>query len=145
MNLIIKRRPIKGKPTLGELWIDGEFFCFTLEDEDRGLTDTMTINQIQMHKVYGETAIPYGDYRVQITASPKFGRFLPLVLNVRGFEGIRFHKGNVKADTLGCVLVGFNKTNSFSLLDSDKAEKALVKKFQDEGIKNTHNLIITKA
>ena len=129
MELKIIRIPTIGKPTIGELWIDGQFFSYTLEDEDRGLYQKMPLNHIQEKKLYGETAIPYGEYKVKLTWSPKFGRKLPLVLNVKGYEGIRFHRGNYKTDTLGCPLVGYQKGKD-SVWDSRTAEEALVKLFE---------------
>lgn len=87
-----------GKPTLGKLYVDGVYECETLEDEYRG--DDMA------KKVKGATAIPCGTYPLLITDSPRFGKPLPLVANVPGFEGIRIHTGNDAGDTEGCLLVG---------------------------------------
>jgi hypothetical protein len=62
--------------------------------------------EIRKRKIYAETCIPSGEYIVILSHSPKFKRILPEVLNVKGFEGIRFHSGNTTKDTEGCVLVG---------------------------------------
>ena len=43
-----------------------------------------------------------------ITRSQKFGHWLPLVVGVLHFEGIRIHSGNSSDDTAGCILVGKN-------------------------------------
>jgi hypothetical protein len=88
--------------TIGEMYVDSEFRCFTLEDVVRPAGE----------KVYGETAIPPGSYRVDITHSPHFGRDLPLLIGVHNFDGVRIHPGNTAADTKGCILVGLGKTEN---------------------------------
>ena len=60
-------------------------------------------------KIPGHTAIPEGSYRLLITKSPRFKKWLPYVQGVPGFEGIRIHAGNYPDDTQGCILVGGNK------------------------------------
>lgn len=100
----------KGKDyTIGRMLIDGKYVCDVLEDKDRGLTDSMTVEEIKKKKIYGETAIPTGKYKVVLDYSPKFKKILPHILNVKGFEGIRIHSGNDKEDTFGCLLVGYNR------------------------------------
>lgn len=80
------------------MFIDGKFECYTLED----ITRTGA-------KVYGETAIPSGTYRLVIDWSNRYGRKMPHVLDVPGFDGIRIHAGNTAVDTLGCILLGKTK------------------------------------
>lgn len=109
MNITLNRIAKKSKYTIGKLYIDGEYFCDTIEDTDRGLTQTMTDAQIKSKKVYGQTAIPTGTYKVIISYSNKFKRQMPLLLNVPGFLGIRIHSGNTEKDTEGCLIVGKNK------------------------------------
>lgn len=109
MNITLNRIAKKSKYTIGKLYIDGEYFCDTIEDTDRGLTQTMTDAQIKSKKVYGQTAIPTGTYKVIINYSNKFKRQMPLLLNVPGFLGIRIHSGNTEKDTEGCLIVGKNK------------------------------------
>jgi len=86
--------------TISRLYIDGEFFCDVLEDKVRDLS--------KEDKVWGQTAIPSGIYKIVITYSNRFKRDLPLLLNVPQFEGIRIHPGNTAVDTHGCLLVGMN-------------------------------------
>ena len=97
MELKLVRKIFTDKSTIGDLSVNGTFECFTLEDPPREV------------KVKGETAIPAGRYEVAVTFSNKFGKFLPLLLSVPGFDGIRIHPGNTPKDTLGCILVGQGK------------------------------------
>ena len=80
--------------------------CYTLEDRDRGLKQTDSIFSIKARKLFGITAIPAGRYQVILSYSNRFKKYLPQILNVPGFEGIRIHCGNRPEDTEGCILVG---------------------------------------
>ena len=105
----LKRIAKRSSYTIGRLYIDGKYFCDTIEDKDRGLNNKMSASDIQKVKVYGETAIPTGTYQVVITYSNRFKRNMPLLINVPGFAGIRIHTGNTAKDTDGCIIVGKNK------------------------------------
>lgn len=109
MELLLKRIFRGDKYTIGHLYINGDYYCDVLEDVDRELSNDMSEEQIKKIKIYGKTAIPTGRYKIEVTYSPKFKRYLPILLNVKGFSGIRVHSGNTAEDTLGCLLVGFNK------------------------------------
>lgn len=109
MELNVKRIARKDGYTIGRLFINNEYFCDTLEDTDRGLKDTMQVNEILAKKVKAQTAIPTGKYDVILSFSPRFKRVLPLLLSVKGYEGVRVHAGNTNKDTEGCLLVGENK------------------------------------
>lgn len=102
---------IANRPTycIGKLYIDGVYFCDTLEDTDRGLDDSMTLDEIKKKKIKGQTAIPTGLYPIYLTYSPKYKKQMPLVDKVKGYSGIRIHSGNAHKDTEGCLLVGKNK------------------------------------
>ena len=109
MKLKLKRI-LKGDAyTIGKLYIDGVYFCDTLEDTDRGLTSDLTEEQIKKIKVYSMTAIPTGTYKIDITFSPRFKKKMPILLDVKGFTGIRIHSGNNDTHTSGCILCGYNK------------------------------------
>lgn len=150
MQLTLERKWKKDTYTIGKLFINGTFFSNTLEDKDRGLTSSMTLEEINKKKIYGQTAIPSGTYEVKLSYSnrfhsrawgKKYNGKVPELLNVKGFGGVRIHPGNKAADTLGCILVGKNSavgmvTNSqvyyFKLLDNyivpaiNKGEKILL-------------------
>lgn len=137
MKLTLIRKYKKDKYCIGKLYIDGEYFCDTLEDKDRGLTDNMTVSEISKIKVKKETAIPTGTYKVTITYSNRFKKNMPLINNVKGFEGIRIHSGNTDKDTEGCILVGQNKVVG-QVINSQATYKVLYNKL----LKDTNNLII---
>ena len=109
MKIYLYRKYKKNNYTIGQLFINNEYFSDCLEDTDRGLTSNMSIEEIKRIKVPGNTCIPYGTYKITITYSPKFKKNLPLINDVKGFEGIRIHSGNNNNDTSGCLLLGFNK------------------------------------
>lgn len=83
--------------------------CVGLEDVDRGLAHTMSREEIARRKIDERTAIPVGEYGVIITHSPRFHTTLPLLLDVRGFTGIRIHAGNTAEDTEGCLVTGLRE------------------------------------
>lgn len=134
MELLLKRIFRGDTYTIGHLYINGNYYCDVLEDTDRGLTDDMSEEEIKRIKIYGKTAIPKGTYKVEVTYSPKFKRYLPLLINVKGFSGIRIHSGNTAEDTLGCLLVGYNKVKGQvinSRVTSDKLT-ALLRNTKEE-------------
>ena len=114
MRIRIDRRYKKRGYTLSRVYINGERFgdgnkwCSILEDEDRGLHADMSLDEIKRYKIYGQTAIPRGVYQVVITYSPKFKRKLPLLLNVKGWEGVRIHSANYATQLEGCLAAGVN-------------------------------------
>lgn len=105
MKLKLYREHLKPLYTIGKLYINEEYFSDALEDTVRDLNHDGTNEK----KIYGKTAIPYGTYEIDITYSAKFKKEMPILLNVKGFQGIRIHSGNTPEDTEGCILVGFNK------------------------------------
>lgn len=119
MKIFVDRKYKKEKYTIGKMYIDGEYFCDTLEDTVRP----------KGVKIYGETAIPASTYKVVLSYSPKFKRVLPEVLSVPMFTGIRIHRGNYPADTLGCILVGKNKIVG-GLTESADTEIKLMEKLK---------------
>lgn len=121
MKILVKRTDKTDRYTIGDLYIDNEYICNTLEDTDRGLKQTDSIEHIQDIKVFGETAIPTGTYEVDMdTVSTKFkdkiwaqpykGK-LPRLVNVPGFEGVLIHVLNTVEESLGCLGVGNKEAN----------------------------------
>ncbi len=121
MKLQLYRNPTGLTCTIGELFVDGVFQNYCLEDPIREIPG----EPVQKWKVPGDTAIPEGTYKVEITYSPRFKCDLPLVLGVPGFEGVRIHAGNSSADTEGCILVGA-WTGGEVIKESRKALEALM-------------------
>ncbi|MDR0602761.1 MAG: DUF5675 family protein [Bacteroidales bacterium] len=109
MKISVKRIARKAGYTIGKLYINGLYFCDTLEDKDRDLTQSMPLNEIKRIKVMHQTAIPTGVYSVIVNMSPSKKRMLPRLLDVPGFEGILIHRGNTADDSSGCIIVGENK------------------------------------
>lgn len=95
MLIEVKRFEFKDTYTVGKMYIDNIYECYTLEDVVRTGA-----------KVNGQTAIPTGTYNVIINHSNRFNRDLPLLENVPNFTGVRIHAGNTSAHTEGCILVG---------------------------------------
>lgn len=139
MKLILKRINNQDNYCEGKLYIDGIYQCDVIEDTDRGLTNEMSITEIQSKKVYGETAIPKGTYQITLdVVSPKFkdrswatfceGK-LPRLLDVPGFEGVLIHVGNEASNSLGCLLVG-QKTKDGWVSNSTQTFKDLYYKLK---------------
>ena len=114
---------------IDKLYINNEYFSDALEDPDRGLTDSMSLEEIKKIKIKGNTCIPYGTYNITITYSPRFKKNLPLLNNVKGFDGIRIHSGNKPQDTEGCLLPGFNKVKG-QVIDSRVTTDKLIAQIQ---------------
>lgn len=117
LQLTVNRKYPKSEYTIGEFYTNGVFYDMSLEDTDRGLTNSMTVQQILQKKVYGRTAIPKGTYRVKLTYSPKFANkpwakkykgLVPEILNVKGYSGVRIHPFNRASETYGCIATGKN-------------------------------------
>ena len=140
MDLKLVRRYKKNGYTIGKLYVDGEYFCDTLEDTDRGLSQDAAYATNKRKKVQGETAIPTGRYQVTLgVKSPKYSKrkaydwckgYLPRLLSVPCFDGILIHAGNTAFDTDGCILVGKNREVGM-VLDSMATLKRLYKKLKE--------------
>lgn len=139
MNLTLKRLNLTPNYTEGELYVNETYFCKTLEDTNRDLNKNGQFDNSEK-KVYGETCIPYGKYKIVLSYSPKFKRELPEILEVPNFQGIRIHRGNKVADTLGCILCG-EKVNNGYLSNSTPYEIKLVELFKQAKSRNEESFI----
>ena len=121
MELKLIRETFTEKSTIGSLYVNGIFFCYTLEDKDRKLESGGV-------KEYAKTAIPRGKYKVINSFSNRFKKYLPELVNVPQFAGIRIHAGNTADHSEGCILVGSTKAVDFignSKVTFDKLMKAI--------------------
>lgn len=145
MELSLHRKYKLEKYTIGKLYINGVYFCDTLEDTDRNLFQGMQEDWISERKKYGETAIPFGRYKITLkTQSPKYSKkkqyefckgYLPRLINVPCWSGVLIHIGNFPKDTEGCILVGRNEIKG-AVVNSTKYFKELyevLKKADDNG------------
>lgn len=144
MKIIIDRVYKYPKYTVGEVYVNGNFYCYSMEDTDRGLHVDMPMRYLRERKVYGETAIPCGTYEVIIDYSPKFKRYMPHVMyrneedklvEVPSFSGIRLHPLNTAEDSLGCIGFGdwqgsnrIVNSKAYTAMLTDKIQKARNKK-----------------
>lgn len=146
MKILVNRFYKGPQYTIGRLYIDGVYFCDTLEDVDRKLTQGMSDAMIRSIKIPNETAVPSGTYQITLkTFSPKFGSrpfykevcngYLPRLLNVKGFDGILLHAGSNKDHTSGCLLVGKN-TIVGQLTDSQNTFKELYRRLKEADDRN---------
>ena len=139
-ELTLNRKWYTAKSTIGELLINGTFFCFVLEDVCRDLNRDGDLNDPGEKKVQNQTCIPSGRYQVIIDNSARFKRPMPHVLNVPGFEGIRIHNGNTAADTDGCLLLGSTRSADFVGSSVDTFTRFFIRL---RALIGTHNVFIT--
>lgn len=147
MKLLLKRIALRESYTIGKLYVDGTYFCDTCEDRVRDNNRDGDLDDIGEGKVYGQTAIPYGTYRVVMNVqSPKYSQraayawckgYLPRLVDVPHFEGILIHSGNDATHSAGCILVGENKVRG-KVINSMATLKRLV-----NILKGADNITIT--
>lgn len=135
MEILVDRKYKMKTYTISNVYVDGVKICDAIEDTDRGLTQDMPISSIQSHKIYGQTAIPSGTYKVTLDViSPKYSKVpfyiqickgkVPRLLDVPGYDGVLIHTGNTGKDSLGCIIVGYN-TQKGMVTQSREAFKKL--------------------
>lgn len=153
MMILTLKRIFKGESyTIGKLFVDGKFICNTIEDKDRNLKDSDSLEEIKKKKIPSLTAIPSGTYKITLNVvSPKFyqkdyyKRFcqgkVPRLLGVKGFDGILIHKGTTEKDSAGCIIVG-NNTIKGKVTNSQQCFEQLYK-LLDEANKKGEDISIT--
>lgn len=123
MKLTLNRRPSVSGATIGKLYIDDVFVCYTLEDQIREIPG----QPVASWKVHGQTAIPSGTYPLTLELSNRFGPDTLTIKPVEGFTGVRMHAGNTAAHTEGCPLLGMQATDHSLIGGTSKPAVALVK------------------
>lgn len=106
MKLRLIRTKLYENSTIGRLYAEEHFICWTIEDKDRGLHHDMPLAEIEAIKVKHKTAIPYGTYEIKMTMSERFKKIMPILVDVPGFTGIRIHSANRASELSGCIAPG---------------------------------------
>lgn len=127
MKLTLRRHASGLTCTIGDLYVEGVWFSNSLEDI------------VRPEKIAGETAIPAGTYKIVVTESPRFGKPLPLLIDVPNFEGVRIHAGNTDKDTEGCILVGH--WNGGEFISNSRAALILLMEKLDEDPENSIEIV----
>lgn len=132
MELRLERKFLNKTSTEGNLYVDGKWFCHTIEDRVRAGKGAWSKHK----KVYAQTAIPYGEYEVKVTWSNRFKRPLPLVINVPDFEGIRIHNGSSELSSAGCIIISYKNDdgpdgNKNRIVNDTKAMNDLTKLLEE--------------
>lgn len=134
MKILLKRIYNCTKYCIGHLYVDDQYICDTIEDQDRMLDSSMSTDLIYKIKVPRQTAIPTGKYKVTLNVrSPKFSKYkyymlfchgkVPRILNVPGFDGILIHRGVDEKSSAGCIIVGYNKVKGKVVNSQEAFEK----------------------
>ena len=119
--------------TIGELSVNNNYICDTLEDKVR----------VDGEKVYAETAIPTGTYTLVLSYSNRFKKVMPEILNVPNFSGIRIHYGNSSKDTEGCLLVGKWDGKTENWISDSKNSYNKLYPLLEEAFNKKENITIT--
>lgn len=137
VNVEVERAWKKADYTIGRFFVNGIRFHESLEDPDRGLASTMSLDQIKAAKVYGQTAIPVGTYKLILSVSPKYkdrswakkyDGLVPEIIGVPGYSGVRIHPANNASEIEGCIAVGENKVRG-GVINSQKTHCELMDKY----------------
>jgi len=130
INLLLIRKTFTDKSTLGELFLNGERMCDTLENP-------------WINNERNISCIPEGEYPVRLRLPRESGTrdYLHLLVQeVPNRDWILFHRGNFPKDTSGCILVGLGSKQD-AVNNSTLAMDLLIKEIVNLGGENI-NLII---
>lgn len=127
MMILLKRVAFFDDTTIGKTYVNGKLLGWSLEDAVREIPG----QPVASWKIHGRTAIPVGTYRVSLTHSKRFGRTMPYIHGVPGFEGVRIHGGNTHADTEGCPLFAARRIGERTVQGSQ--EKAVTEMIRRAG------------
>lgn len=133
MKIEVKRIFKASTYTIGELSVNSNYLCDTLEDRVRP----------EGEKVYGETAIPAGTYTVILSYSNRFKKVMPEIQNVSNFTGVRIHCGNSSKDTEGCLLVGKWNGKTENWISDSKNSYNKLYPLLEEAFNKKENITIT--
>ena len=138
LNLIVKRGASANGGTEGVMLINGEKFCYTIEDENRFLEQYLPdVDMLLKHKIAGRTCIPAGRYEIKMTWSPRFNKMMPEIMDVPGYTGVRLHPANRAEELEGCIAPGFG--NDVTGDDFIEQSKAAYTALMDEHIRPALN------
>ena len=137
MLITLRRDVLVETYTLGQVFIDDVFFCYSLEDPVREQIGPDGYFWRADMKLKGRTAIPSGRYPVIAWQSPRFGRLLPMIRNVPDFVGILMHAGNDVDDTEGCPLLGEHRDiNNGRVWDCAAVVREMTRRVREAGAGN---------
>jgi hypothetical protein len=88
LKLCVTRLWFTDKSTIGKLYLDGVYECFTLEPGDP------------------KELIPCGIFILRLLPSEKFKRYMPFIIGVPDHTAEEIHIGDDPQDTKGCTVVG---------------------------------------
>ena len=120
MKIRVERLTMTSTTTIGKMYLNDEYFCYTLEDV------------IREDKIKHQTAIDAGTYIVALSTSNRFKRLMPLLMNVPKFKGIRIHGGNTHKNTSGCIIVAKKRLDDNTIQGTMEKELTNILKEYDD-------------
>lgn len=151
MTILVERVFNSPSYCISHVYVDGQYVCDAIEDTDRMLDQSQTVEYIKAHKIYKETAIPKGTYEIKLTYSPKFaqrnfakkyGGKLPEIIGVPCWSGVRLHPANYATELEGCIAPGLNKIKG-CVVESTKCFYKIMDDYIMPSIKRNEKINIT--